>query len=226
MKTNKYILVAGLATALVGSVMTFTGTVFAQEITASLSSPNKMVLEIGPAGKVLMRGTVSAVTTNSLTVKSWGGDWVVNVSSSTALMPLKDMAQFVVGDFVGVQGTVSTSAAWTIDATLVRNWTVRQTINDNKQEVKQLIRSVAAKNWEGVVGDVNADGSFKLKIGTASYDVKMQTGAKIVDKNYFTLDLSKIKTGDTVRVYGPAVDTVITASVVRNTSYDLKTMNK
>lgn len=107
---------------------------------SSVRTAQPMVLEIGPAGRTLLRGTVVAVGTNSLTVKSWGGDWVVNVSASTKLAPRTDIAQFAVGDFVGVNGTVSQSAAWTIDATLVKNWTERKEIKGEVKEKKQEIR--------------------------------------------------------------------------------------
>src|SRR3989338_4234786 len=221
MQTNKYILALGLATAIVGGAMAMTS-VSAVEKPLVQKVPN-MVLEVGPSGRTLIRGTVTAVGTDSLTVKSWGGLWVVNVSSTTKLAPRVDMAQFAVGDFVGAQGVMSTAADWTINATLVRNWTIRQTINDNKKEIKTMIKSVTARNWQGVVvGDVNADGSFKLQVGGTTYDIKLATGAKVVDKNYFTLASGSIKAGDTVRVYGPAQDTTITASVVRDVSWDLK----
>ncbi len=221
MITKKYIIATGLVTAMLGSALMVT----AQEppSSAAVLANQKMVLEIGPGGRTLIRGTVSAVNNASITVKSWGGDWAVVVASDTKLMPGSDMSQFQVGDFIGAQGTVSTTAAWTINANLVRNWTGRQTINDNKQEIKGIIKEISAKNWEGiVVGDINGDGSFKLNVNGTTYDIKMATGAKVVDKNYMTLSPSQIKAGDTVRVYGPAVDTTITASVVRNTSWDLK----
>lgn len=190
------------------------------EAKSAAVSSQPMVLEIGPAGRVLMRGTISAVGTNSLTVKGWGGDWVVNIVSSTVLAPkAADMTQFAVGDFVGVQGMVSTSAAWTIDASLVRNWTVRKQITENKQEIRETIKSIAARNWEGVASEVNNDAmTFKLTVNGVVYDIKMVAGVKIVNKAFFAMSFNGIKNGDTVRVYGPAADGVITASVVRDVS--------
>jgi len=79
-----------------------------------------MMLQIEPKGNALLRGTINSVASNSLVVKSWGGNWTVNFSSSTKLMP-NDIAQFKVGDFIGVQGTVNQASSWTIDATLIRN---------------------------------------------------------------------------------------------------------
>lgn len=97
----------------------------------------KMVLQIGPEGRVLLRGTVSAVGTNSLTVKSWGGDWTVNVPTTAQVLPqTTTLSQVVVGEFVGVQGVVSQTAPWTIDAKLMRNWTERKVMMENKQMMK------------------------------------------------------------------------------------------
>jgi hypothetical protein len=174
-----------------------------------------MVLQIGEKGNVLLRGTVSATTANTVTVKSWGGDWTVNIIATTQLMPGTGMT---VGDFVGVQGMINSSAAWTIDAKLVRDWSVRKQAQENKQEIKMMM----ARNWEGVVvGDVNADGSFKLKVGEVTYDIKMASGAKVVTKNYGVAASGAIKMGDTVRVYGLASGTTITASVIRDVSLAL-----
>ena len=199
-------------------------------LTAKVVASNKqpMVVEIGAAGRALLRGTISAVGTNSLTVKSWGGEWIINIPSSAQVLPVRDMAQFKVGDFVGVQGVASTSVAWTIDATLIRNWTERKVVQDTRKDIKNIMKSVMPRNWEGVVtGDVNADGRlFKLMVGDVTYDVTVVANAKVVNNGYGALDFSSIKSGDTVRVYGPAADTTITASVVRDVSvkasYDLK----
>ena len=217
MDTKKYVIGVGLIASMLiaGSSM-----VLAQSTAVAMPQiEHKMVVEIGPSGRTLLRGTVGAVAANSLTVKSWGGDWVVNVGAGTKLTPGNDIAQFQVGDFVGVQGVTSQSALWTIDATLVRNWSIRQVWLDAKKEVKELIRSVMPRNWQGVVvGDVNADGSFKLKIGEKTYDIKLAANAMVVNQKYMAIASSQIKTGDTVRVYGPATETSITASVVRDVS--------
>ena len=217
MDTKKYIVAAGVVASLLGGVMMVSAQNAAPVAVANMSQ--KMVVEIGPTGRTLLRGTVTAVGASSLTVKSWGGDWIINIASTTKLMPGSDMTQFQVGDFVGAQGVTSTTAVWTVDATLVRNWTARVTMQDTRKEIKDLMKSMTPRNWQGVVvGDVNADGSFKLKIGEVTYDIKLVTGAKVVNKNYIAISSGAIKLGDTVRVYGPATDTTITASVVRDVS--------
>ncbi len=227
MNTKKYIISVALVTSIFAGVSSLALAEVNSKVLTGAMSDKKMVLEIGPNGKTLLRGTVSVVGTNSLTVKSWGGDWVININSATKLLPNTDLAQFKSGDFVGVQGNVNQTSAWSIDALLVRNWTekkeIKQEIQENKGEVKAIIKSLSARNWEGVVvSDVGSDGSFKLKVGDATYDIKMAVGAKVVSKNYLVLAFTEIKSGDKVRVFGPAKDMVITASVIRDVSYDLK----
>ncbi len=84
--------------------------------------PMPMVVQIGPSGNILLRGTVDSVGQNSLTVKSWGGDWTVMINASTKLAPASTIGQFAVGDFVGVHGTVDQNASWTVHADVVRDW--------------------------------------------------------------------------------------------------------
>lgn len=92
------------------------------------------VLQVGPKGETLMRGTVKVVGTSSLTVTSWGGDWVVNVSADTKLGPqTTGISQFTVGEFVGVHGETSQTAAWNIEADTVRSWTAKKAMMQNTE---------------------------------------------------------------------------------------------
>lgn len=85
------------------------------------------VLEIKPNGTVLIRGTVSAVGSDSVTVKTWGGAWTVKVSSTTEVITTdKTLSSIAVGDYVGVQGTISEAADYTVDAKVLRNRTEKQ----------------------------------------------------------------------------------------------------
>lgn|SRR3989344_21230 len=222
---KKYIAITGITTLLVTGAMI----VLAQESSVpatananaavSAATPQPMVVQIGPGGRTLLRGTVSVVGTNSLTVKSWGGDWVINISATTKLMPGSDMSQFAVGDFVGAQGITSASALWTVDATLVRNWTVRKTIQEDRKEVRELIKSITARNWQGIASNVNIDAkTLTLTIEGTAYSVVLAPGAKVVNVNFTAMDFSMINNGDIVRAYGPATDTTITASVLRDVS--------
>lgn len=105
-----------------------------------------MILNIEPNGKALLRGTIDSVATSSLIVKSWGGNWTVNFSSSTELMP-NDIAQFKVGDFIGAQGTVNRTSPWTIDARLIRNRVPKVKDSQDNQEGREQKES---KNNNGV----------------------------------------------------------------------------
>src|SRR3989338_1111584 len=226
MFTKKYMIALALGVVLVAGA---TSLVLAEDtapvkanvtIDALVSHPQPTIVNIGPRGNVLLRGTVSAVGNNTLTVKSWGGDWVVNISSATKLAPEVSMTQFKVGDFVGLHGTVNQTAAWTIDATLVRNWTVRKAVTEIRKEIK----TIAAKNWQGIVSNVNSSTqSFTITIDGKgadgiSYAVTVTSEAKLVNQNYTSISFGDIKNGDKIRVWGPAVDTTIAASVVRNIS--------
>jgi|GEM_PF-4460342 hypothetical protein len=122
MMLKKIIISSVVVSSLLVGVMAVAQTTTAPSSTSTMPmmSGQEMMLQVGPKGNVLLRGTVDAVATGSLTVKGWGGDWTVNISSSTKLMP-SDITQFKVGDFVGVQGTVSQTSSWTIDAMLVKD---------------------------------------------------------------------------------------------------------
>lgn len=212
---KKYIIASAAAAVLLGGSFAL-----AQNTAPTAVSGNPpMVVQIGPGGRTLLRGTVSAVGTNALTVKSWGGSWVINIASSTKLMPGSSISQFAAGDFVGVNGIASQTADWTIDATLVRNWTERRQVIETRKEIQELKRAIAPRNWEGMASEVNGDANtFKLTVGDATYDIKLVAAAKIVDKGYVVMNFAAIQNGHTVRVYGPASGTTITASVVRDVS--------
>jgi hypothetical protein len=223
MNVKKYMVGAIVgATFLSGALM-----VSAQETSISMKatigpvSPNasKMVLEVGPQGKVLLRGTVDVVNTNSLTVKSWGGSWVINVAPSATLVPGSGIGQFKVGDFVGVQGIVNQSSAWTIDATLIRDWTLKVEAKTNLEDIHAIKKAEKARNWEGVASNVNSDAkTFTLTVEGVAYTVNIAADAKIVNQRFLIAGFADIKNGDKVRVYGPSADMVITASVVRDIS--------
>lgn len=139
---KKIILIAGAA-----GVLALTSTAFAEEdasvranmgMRMSVSQPMmKMdMLNISPSGEATIRGTVSAVNGNIVSVKSWGGEWMIRISdatqynapkrwmmatSSTSSSTVPTPVKFTVGDFIGVQGRVSTDASWTIDAKFINN---------------------------------------------------------------------------------------------------------
>lgn len=209
---------AVLATTMVASAQTATST----PNDASRTQP--MVLNVNAAGRVLLRGTIASVNTGTLTVNGWGGVWTVNVGSGAQVLPVasgNDLSQFKTGDFVGVEGTVSQSAAWTIDATLVRDWTYRaavsQEVKQNVQEARQIRQANRPRNYVGTASGVSA-GSFTLTDGGTAYTVNPTSGAEIVNRNWVAMPLSGIQTNDNVRVWGTASSGTISAAIVRDVS--------
>ena len=184
-----------------------------------------MVLEIGAAGRVLLRGTVESASADSLTVKSWGGSWTITVPASAEVLPHGTaVSGFGQGDFVGVLGTVNQSAGFTIDAKIVHDWTARMTarqgITRNIRAVREVMRSGTPRVVEGTLSNLDASAeTFTLtaKSGT-NYSVSLVSGAKTLQRNWATLDFSTVHNGDTVRVWGPVASSTISASVFRDVS--------
>ena len=201
------------------------GIAFAQTTATSFTATARpTVLQVNRNGGVLMRGVVTSVATDSVVVKSWGGDWTVNVPSSAKVMPQGvSVSSFQVGDFVGVLGTVESNTSLTVDATLVRDWSARQALTQqtrtNVQTVRQM-ESARPRVVEGTLSSLDATAqTFTLTNtkGTA-YAVSLSSGAKILARNWATLDLSKASNGDTVRVYGTVSGSTISALVFRDVS--------
>jgi hypothetical protein len=211
--------IATFATILVASAQTTTSTGAVLPVKAE-----RPILQVGPEGKVLMRGTIASVGSGSLTVNSWGGTWTVNVSSATKVLPEatgNDLTNFKQGDFVGIQGTVSQSSQLTIDAALIRDWTYHQTVNQERQQniksANALKKSIAPKNYVGTASNIS-DNSFTLTINGTANTVNVASGAKVVNRNWLNIKVSDIKDGDNVRVWGTNDNGTITASIVRDVS--------
>lgn len=203
-------------------MLAMAGVAFAQSTTTGTPASQPMVLDVNASGKVLLRGTVSAVSATSITVNSYGGAWTINVPASAQVLPQGiALSSFAQGDFVGVQGTIDSSAGWTVDATLVRDWTQRQAIS---QQVQQNVRNIRAtvqsgpRNYAGTLSNLSG-GAFTLTTSAgAMYSVSLTSNAEIVQKNYRTLPLSQVQNGDSVRAWGTAASSSITASVFRDLS--------
>jgi hypothetical protein len=182
------------------------------------------VLRVDATGKVLLRGTVSAMGAGTLTVKSWGGDWTVNVLSGAQILPDltgNDLAGFQVGDYVGAQGTVDANSAWTVDATLVRDWTYKQTMavqqKQNRAAASQSVKSGTPRNYAGTVSGMNSD-SFTLtpEGTTTAFTVEVAADAQITNRNWLFMPLAGVTDGDSVRVWGVNSNGTIAAEIVRD----------
>ncbi len=197
----------------------------------------EMKLEVGPRGRVLIRGNVESVGSDYVMIKSWGGAWKVKVTASSEILPnvsggLADLSKYAVGDYVGAQGTVSTSDAWTINATVIRDRNERRAIaterkqnekvmRETMQEDRKAAHDAEARNYEGTVGSV--DGlSMTLTHGSTSIAVTTAATTKFVNRNWATITFADVKPGDTIRVYGPSSSSTVMAQVVRDLSIPRK----
>jgi hypothetical protein len=112
-------------------------------------------LEIGPKGRVnIMRGNIESISGDTIRMRTWGGVWTVKVLPGTEIIPRASgttsaLARFGVGDYVGVQGTISTTADFTVEAKVFRNWTERKELRDdqkgNRDEMKDLLKDAEEK---------------------------------------------------------------------------------
>ncbi len=220
MKTN-----VAIAVGVIGFLAT-AGIAFAQtgSVISTAAVPSPMVLHVNKDGSVLLRGTVSSVASGSLTVKSWGGDWTVNVPTTASVLPAGSaISNFHTGDFVGVQGTIDANGNWTVDASLIRDWTERQALNQEVKTNVQAVHTIMADRpriTQGTLSGLDATAqTFTLTsaAGTA-YSVSLASGAQLLAKNWTTLDFSKVSNGDTVRVYGTVASSSISASIFRDIS--------
>ena len=236
-KTIAASLIAGL------SVLGLASVALAQDVTTSGTVPanspvQQMNLQIGGKGNAVLRGTVDAVGTGTITVKSWGGDWTVNVGSSATVTPhtgaTDDLSQVKVGDVVTVQGTVNSGSAWTIDAKHVSDGAIRPAMKTGKAEQtgksdnagkmggagKMMGRpNISGTIFQGTASNVGAS-SFTLTTSAGTvYTVNVSSTTKLSDKGFKTVSgLSLVQANDTVRVAGSLSGTAITALVVRDTS--------
>lgn len=94
-----------------------------QSIRSTETAP--VIITIGANGEVMLRGKITAVTGDSISVKSWGAPWTVKITTNTKIMSVgKVLSDFKIGDFIGVQGTMN-ETDFIISANVLRNWGVR-----------------------------------------------------------------------------------------------------
>lgn len=118
---KKWILSAGLMVTVLGlSVLVARAET---PTTNTTTNPSPMMINIGPSGNAMLRGTVVSVNTTSMVVKSWGGSWTIRTSANTKINSAnKLLSDFKADDTVGVQGEISQDGTFIIDAKIVRQW--------------------------------------------------------------------------------------------------------
>ncbi len=190
----------------------FAGTaVHAQQIQqVNTVPPAIMQLQIDQSGNTILRGTVKSVATNTLTVTSWGGDWTVNVASTTTqVIPVGpngagDLSAIKIGDQVSAMGMIQ-SQSLSINATVVRDWSTSQ-----QQTARQLFIGTAS----------NVSGSSFTLTGNnnIAYTVMTDSNTTVWNTRRSSLNFSRIQSGDRVRVLGVLSGNVIVPSIVRDIS--------
>ncbi len=208
-------------------------------------------LEVGPHGWMLLRGNIEAVSSSTLKVRSWGGVWTVNLVSGAEVIPhetgSRNIREWAVGDYVGVQGTVVSSADWTVDGKVVRNWTNRRRLQEEaksiREEVKDKFKDAEnnlkqarkeaeekvkdtlkgmPRNYEGTAG-VASGGSFTFTDERGvTYVVTISSSTKLVNNNWLPIALGGITVGDKVRVFGGVSSSTLAAEVIRDVSLPLR----
>jgi hypothetical protein len=251
MKTNiKAVSALAIVVALTGAA----GVAFAQDSTttttttvapvavASPSTPSQlapMIVSVDDQGNALVRGVVLSTSPNSLTLRGWGGTWTINTNSSaevdtgTGSVFNGDMSNIAVGDFVGAEGAIDGNNNWTVDATVVRDWTtsplsasdvptsstistapmIPATTTDSMPVGDTLYTGTVTSVGAGTITFTDASGNTE----TANVD---PSSATIWNNTSTALPLASIQTGDTIRLDGSLSSdgTTINADVVRDTS--------
>jgi hypothetical protein len=188
--------------------------------------PMPLIVEIGPAGNALIRGTVTNIGTDSLTIKTWGGTWTIKIDSNTKFAPQGlTLSQIQTNDFIGLNGKVNSEETLTVDATLIRDWTEKKIIKEetqqNKKEVKQIIEAAKIRILTAVTIDATSK-TLTANLNNQTITIKLADNAKILDRNWRTITLDKIQVNDTIRTYGTLSGTTLEASVIRDISIPKK----
>jgi len=213
MKKTKYTR-KGIASLLAAvSIMGMPASLAAAQTTTPTTAP-MMSVEIGTKGNVMLKGTVDSVGATSFAMKSWGGDWTVNVEPSVG-----DISKITVGDKISVSGMVNSGSAWTVDAKSFHDsTTVAQAVKPIGTHTGESDKpKIFGKVFTGTASNIS-DTSLTLTGSKGmTYTVNLDIGAKIINKSSTVLSgLSSIHSGDTLRVNGTMTGTSITAKVVRD----------
>ena len=222
--TIKYLVPLGLAVAVAGGAVSLA---LADDDQDRSSHRPAMILEVNKNGKILLRGTVESVASSTLTLKSWGGTWTIKTSSDTKIHPkvngTSTLSAFETGDFVGVIGQISETENFTVNAKIIRNWTLKKEVKTDKQEGKKEVKEAkkeGAKLFVGVAGNV-ASSSLTLNSKNKIYSVLIASSTKILNRHWLNINLSDIKVSDKIRIWGALHGTSTTdidAEVIRDIS--------
>ncbi len=139
-----------------------------------VKSPKQMV-NINTAGQASLTGTLVSASATSLTVSSWGGNWVINLATDAKLVASSGIkalsADFNVGDAIKAQGKANSTSAWAIDARNVQDITLQmrnESFMGTVSAVSGNTFTLTTKKKGTLQVTANADAKFMLKGKTAT----------------------------------------------------------
>lgn len=121
--------------------------------------PAPTILSVESNGMGRIRGVVSAVSTTSISVATWGGIWTITADAHTQIVPAGySLSNIKVGDYVGAMGSVSEDGP-VLMAKVLRNWTAKHDAmmsgdHMNKSDTMMKGDSVKSDHMTGTSSDV------------------------------------------------------------------------
>jgi hypothetical protein len=176
-------------------------------------------VHISDNGKVLVRGAkVTAVNGNVISASTtWGSaalNWQVTVPSNQVIRKLGGtgaISEVKVGDLLSFSGSVTTnsSSVFTVTATSVKDWSIQ----------KQVVKTTMEGTLKTLPG-ATLPATFVLTAGGKDYTVTVASNTSVLNSSWLRAELSTMKAGDKIRVYGTVNSTNLTidATVVRDTT--------
>jgi hypothetical protein len=193
---------------------------------AFAQSTSPMSVSIGTNGHATLRGTVTAAASSSVSVKSWGGVWTVQIAATTKVTPhqgaANDVSSIKIGDTISVKGTAVADAGLTIRAKTVNDPAMEKVLEQEKKTNKNAIKDfgkTVKSIFEGVVSNLSGH-SFTLTTGGGGvFTVQTSAATKFLNNRFLSLSgSSTISNNDHVRVFGTNASGTITAQIVRDVS--------
>lgn len=90
----------------------------------------EVVLTVASNGDTVLRGVTTAISDSTISVKTWGGIWTIDISKLPKGFQQNDASKVKVGDFVGVNGIMDKTTQ-IIVAKVIRVWDATKTPKDN-----------------------------------------------------------------------------------------------
>lgn len=202
-KNKKTIIALTLLSGMVLGLASFAGAETTAGTTGDSSNAHPMTLTVSASGRAMLRGTLKSVGTASITVTSWGGDWVVNIGSDAKLTRrfggASNLSELQAGDNVQVNGSINQSAAWTVDAKTVKDNSIQARNADFTGTISGLSGSafaLATQSRGNVNVTVNSDAKITVNGATstvAGLQNSMRVQVKGVwDRNQSTVMASRV----------------------------------